>query len=200
MRRKVLHAVALVLVLASLAEAEEKGVEPDLVTRVCSTCHGAHGVSISPMFPHLAGQQPQYLEAQLKAFRDHSRANPLAQAFMWGMAARLTDERIIQLAAYYASQPRAVGKSAEGPSVAAGEKIFTEGIEAQQIVPCQICHGPEAAGNGPFPRLAGQHRNYLEKQMQAYAVNLRANEIMHQNAKNLTTLQIAQVAAYLSSR
>jgi cytochrome c553 len=200
MRGKVLHAVAVVLVLASLAEAEEKGVEPDLVTRVCSTCHGAHGVSISPMFPHLAGQQPQYLEAQLKAFRDHSRANPLAQAFMWGMAARLADERIIQLAAYYASQPRAVGKPAEGPSVAAGEKIFTEGIEAQQIVPCQICHGPEAAGNGLFPRLAGQHRNYLEKQMQAYAVNLRANEIMHQNAKNLTTLQIAQLAAYLSSR
>jgi len=36
--------------------------------------------------------------------------------------------------------------------------------------------------------------------MEAYAINSRANEIMHQSAKNLTDLQIAQLAAYLSSR
>jgi len=197
---KVLHALVMIFVLASVSEAEEKAAVRDLVTRLCSTCHGARGVSISPMFPHLAGQQPQYLEAQLRAFRDRSRADSLAQAFMWGMASRLTDERIIEIAAYYASQPPAVGKPAELPSVAAGEKIFTEGIEAQQVAPCQTCHGAEGAGNGPFPRLAGQHSRYLEKQMEAYAVNSRANEIMHQSAKNLTDLQIAQLATYLSSR
>ena len=152
------------------------------------------------MFPHLAGQPSQYLGAQLKAFRDRSRADSLAQAFMWGMASRLTDERIVEIAAYYASQPPAVGKPAKLPSVAVGKKIFTEGIEAQQVVPCQTCHGPEAAGNGLVPRLAGQHGRYLEKQMEAYAINSRANEIMHQSAKNLTDLQIAQLAAYLSSR
>jgi len=192
--------MVVILVLASLAEADEKAGVPELVTRVCSTCHGARGVSISPMFPHLAGQPPQYLEAQLKAFRDHSRADHLAQAFMWGMAARLTDERIVEIAAYYAAQPPPVGKAAERPGAAAGERIFTEGIEAQQIAPCQACHGAEAAGNGSFPRLAGQHRRYLEKQMEAFAVNHRANEIMHQSAKNLTALQITQLAEYLSSR
>jgi len=192
--------MVVILVLAGLAEAGEKAGVPDLVTRECSTCHGARGVSVSPMFPHLAGQPAQYLEAQLKAFRDHSRADHLAQAFMWGMASRLTDERIAEIAAYYASQPPAVGRPARLPSVAAGKQIFTEGIEAQQVVPCQTCHGPEAAGNGPTPRLAGQHHRYLEKQMEAYAVNSRANEIMHQSAKNLTDLQIAQLAAYLSSR
>ena len=200
MSGKVLHAVIMILVLASMSEAEERAAVRDLVTRLCSTCHGPRGVSISPMFPHLAGQQPQYLEAQLKAFRERSRADSLAQAFMWGMASRLTDERIVEIAAYYASQPPAVGKRTELPGLAAGEKIFTEGIEVQQVVPCQICHGPEAAGNGPVPRLAGQHSRYLEKQMEAYAVNSRANEIMHQSAKNLTDLQIAQLAAYLSSR
>jgi len=192
--------VAVILVLASAAEADEKAGACDLVTRLCSTCHGARGVSISPMFPHLAGQPSQYLGAQLKAFRDRSRADSLAQAFMWGMASRLTDERIVEIAAYYASQPPAVGKPAKLPSVAVGKKIFTEGIEAQQVVPCQTCHGPEAAGNGLVPRLAGQHGRYLEKQMEAYAINSRANEIMHQSAKNLTDLQIAQLAAYLSSR
>src|SRR5262249_24384385 len=96
---KVLHAVAVILVLASAAEADEKAGACDLVTRLCSTCHGARGVSISPMFPHLAGQPSQYLGAQLKAFRDRSRADSLAQAFMWGMASRLTDERIVEIAA-----------------------------------------------------------------------------------------------------
>ena len=34
----------------------------------------------------------------------------------------------------------------------------------------------------------------------AFAANLRANEIMHENSKNLTALQISQVAAFLSSQ
>ena len=201
MKANVLCALVAVLTfLAGIGEAAEKGAVPDLVTRVCSACHGAHGASISPTFPNLAGQQIVYLETQLKAFRDHSRADPHAQAFMWGMAAQLTDSGITEIAAYYASQPPASGKSAGSAEVAAGKKIFNDGIEAQQVPPCQSCHGAEANGNGPFPRLAGQHRNYLEKQLEAFAVNLRANEIMHQNSKNLTALQISQLAAYLSSR
>jgi cytochrome c553 len=48
--------------------------------------------------------------------------------------------------------------------------------------------------------LAGQHRGYLERQLGAFAANLRANPVMHENSKNLTALQISQVAAFLSSR
>lgn len=176
-----------------------QGVEPDLVRRECSTCHGAQGVSASATFPNLAAQQPVYLEIQLKAFRDHSRADPHAQAFMWGMAAQLTDDAIAEIAAYFASQPPAHGGHADATEVVAGRKIFEEGIPAQKVPPCQSCHGAQAQGNGPFPRLAGQHRAYLEKQLEVFATNLRANEIMHQNAKNLTALQISQVAAFLSA-
>jgi cytochrome c553 len=201
MKANVLYAVVAVLtLLTGIGEAAEKGAVPDLVTRVCSTCHGARGLSISPTFPNLAGQQTVYLETQLKAFRDHSRADPHAQAFMWGMAAQLTDSTIIEVAAYFASQPPASGKPADLAEVAAGKKIFNDGIEGQQVPPCHVCHGAEAKGNGPFPRLAGQHRSYLERQLEAFAVNLRANEIMHLNSMNLTALQISQLAAYLSSR
>jgi cytochrome c553 len=59
---------------------------------------------------------------------------------------------------------------------------------------------PNAAGNAVFPRLAGQHRSYLEKQLEVFATGLRANAIMHEPAKNLTALQISQLAAFLSSR
>jgi cytochrome c553 len=200
-KANIMHAAVTALVLMSaLAEAQEKSVPPDLVTRVCSTCHGPRGVSISPMFPHLAGQQAVYLETQLKAFRDRSRADPHAQAFMWGMAAQLTDSAITEIAAYYAAQPPAPGKPAGREEIAAGKKIHEEGIAAQQVPPCQSCHGDKAAGNGPFPRLAGQHRAYLERQLAAFISKARANEIMHQNAQNLTALQISQIAAFLSAQ
>jgi cytochrome c553 len=195
----VMYAVGAGLVLiATLTEAQEKAA-PDLVTRVCSTCHGPRGASISPMFPNLAGQQAVYLETQLKAFRDRSRADPHAQAFMWGMAAQLTDPAITEIAAYYAAQRPAAGKPAGREETAAGKKIFEEGIPAQQVPPCQSCHGDKAAGNGPFPRLAGQHRPYLERQLAAFISNARANEVMHATAKDLTALQISQIAAFLSS-
>jgi len=197
----VMYAVAGGLMLVSaLAEAQQKSTPPELVTRVCSTCHGPRGISISPMFPNLAAQQPVYLETQLKAFRDRSRADPHAQAFMWGMAAQLTDAAITEIAAYYAAQPPAPGKAAGRDETAAGKKIFEEGIPAQQVPPCQSCHGDKAAGNGPFPRLAGQHRPYLERQLAAFISNARANEIMHANAKDLTALQISQIAAFLSGQ
>ena len=201
MKATVMYAVAGGLMLVSaLAEAQQKSTPPELVTRVCSTCHGPRGISISPMFPNLGAQQPVYLETQLKAFRDRSRADPHAQAFMWGMAAQLTDAAITEIAAYYAAQPPASGKPAGRDETAAGKKIFEEGIPAQQVPPCQSCHGDKAGGNGPFPRLAGQHRPYLERQLAAFISNARANEIMHANAKDLTALQISQIAAFLSAQ
>jgi cytochrome c553 len=200
MRGSVVYVAVMVVALtAGSARAADESAAIDLIRRVCSSCHGAQGISVSPTFPNLAGQQAPYLEAQLKAFRDRSRADPHAQAFMWGMAAQLTDETIANIAKYLAAQPPAPGTRAEPAEIAAGKKIYEEGISAQNVLPCQSCHGNKAQGNGPFPRLAGQHRGYLERQLGAFAANLRANPVMHENSKNLTALQISQVAAFLSS-
>lgn len=190
--------VALATGLGHAAQTPSSGAI-DLIRRECSTCHGARGISVAPTFPNLAGQQSGYLEAQLKAFRDRSRADPHAQAFMWGMAAQLTDRTIAEIAAYFAAQSPAPGKPADAAEIAAGKKIYEEGIEGH-APPCQSCHMKNAEGAGVFPRLAGQHRSYLEKQLEAFATNLRANPMMHENSKNLTALQISQVAAFLSSR
>lgn len=200
MRANVVYAAVMGVVLTTgLAQAADNTAALDLIRRECSSCHGPRGISVSPAFPNLAGQQAPYLEAQLKAFRDRSRADPHAQAFMWGMAAQLTNETIKEIANYFASQRPAPGTRSDPVEVAAGKKIYEEGIPAQNVPPCQSCHMNKAQGNGPFPRLAGQHRSYLEKQLEAFAANLRANPIMHENSKNLTALQISQVAGFLSS-
>jgi cytochrome c553 len=168
---------------------------------VCSSCHGMGGKStLSSTFPRLAGQQDEYLVTQLKAFRDKSRADPHAHTYMWGMAARLTDPTIDGLAAYYSAQPPIHGAPSDSAEMAAGKKIFDEGIPASNVPACAACHGEQAQGAGAIPRLAGQHRSYLERQLDAFSSNARANEIMHENSKNLTAQQISQVTAFLSAQ
>jgi cytochrome c553 len=202
MRAKVFYAVVAGAVLATtaLAHAADNGAALELIRKECSTCHGPRGVSVAPTFPNLAAQQAEYLEVQLRAFRDHSRADPHAQAYMWGMAAQLTDTTIKDIAKFFAAQPAAHGAPADPAEAAAGKKIYDEGVPSQSVPACRTCHMPNATGNGPFPRLAGQHRGYLEKQLEVFATNVRSNEVMHATAQTLTALQISQLAAFLSSQ
>jgi len=180
----------------------ESGVPDSTVAgtlHVCASCHGPDGRSISPTFPRLAGQQKDYLVAQLQAFRDKTRADPHAQTYMWGMAARLSDPTIEGIAAYYASQTPVAGAPNASPETAAGKQIFTDGIPSESVPACMACHGEKAEGNGPIPRLAGQHQAYLARQLEAFASMARANEVMHENSKDLTPQQISDVTAYLAT-
>uniref|UniRef100_UPI001930DEDC c-type cytochrome n=1 Tax=Herminiimonas sp. CN TaxID=1349818 RepID=UPI001930DEDC len=78
--------------------------------QVCSNCHGVQGISESPNFPNLAAQTPLYIEAQLKSFKNHGRSDPAGFEYMWGISARLSDEQISGLAAYFSAQSPAPGK------------------------------------------------------------------------------------------
>lgn len=69
----------------------------------CSACHGADGNSLVPMYPHLAGQQAQYLESSMKAYRDGQRTGATA-AMMTPMVASLSDQDIADLSAYFSQQ------------------------------------------------------------------------------------------------
>lgn len=198
--RAIVVAVAVVVLTGGSVPAGEKGVAIELIRRECSACHGARGISVAPTFPHLAGQHAAYIEAQLKAFRDRSRSDPKAQAFMWGMAAQLSDGTIADIAAYYAAQPPPPGGMAQPADVGAGRKIYEEGIEAQHVPPCQSCHMKHGEGAAVFPRLAGQHKGYLEQQLEYFASGLRTDPTMRESAKNLTARQIAQIAAFLGTR
>lgn len=65
----------------------------------CAACHGTSGISIAPIYPNLAGQKEAYLVAQLKAFRDGTRKNPIMQP----MAQDLSDTDIANIAASLAT-------------------------------------------------------------------------------------------------
>jgi cytochrome c553 len=167
---------------------------------VCASCHGLEGHSDNPSFPNLAAQQEEYLVNQLKAFRGKTRADPHAHTYMWGMAAKLDDATIEGLAKFFASQ-RAAPPSHQDPIlVAAGEKIYRNGVEWENVPACVLCHGETGEGGGAIPRLADQHRVYIEGQLRAFKVNSRNNETMHANAVGLTPDQISAVAAYVASR
>jgi len=165
----------------------------------CATCHGINGRSVAPTFPNLAAQVAPYIEAQLHAFKDQSRADPDAQAYMWGMASQLSDPMISELASYFAAQPAAEGKPGNAALIAQGKHVFEEGVPARQIPPCASCHGAHAQGMAAFPRLAGQHAPYLLKQLLVIQSALRTAPVMHGVVKDLSRQQMQAVVTYLES-
>ncbi len=135
-----------------------------LAQQVCAACHGIDGQAAYPMFPNLAGQQKDYFVVQMNSFRDHSRSDKYAIAYMWGMA-RLSDEQINVIADYYSLQKPMVGEQINSPELAHGKEIFEKGIPDIGLVACSTCHGVNGAGNAEIPRIAGQHSEYIYKQV-----------------------------------
>ena len=172
-----------------------------LAAQLCSSCHGVHGKSEAPMFPRLDAQVPQYLEAQLKGFRDRGRGETDAQAFMWGIASQLDDATIASLAEYYARQTAPAGPAGDSALMARGKEIFEHGLPAEGVPACASCHGAQAQGNGTFPRLAGQHDAYLLRQIAVFKNGTRANApVMSAVAHTLTDDQAKAVATFLQAQ
>ncbi|MCW8346141.1 MULTISPECIES: c-type cytochrome [Vibrio] len=69
---------------------------------ICAACHGADGMAVIPGYPHLKGQNEQYLVSSIKAYKNKDRNGGLA-AVMQAQASMLSDEDIANVAAYYAS-------------------------------------------------------------------------------------------------
>ena len=139
--------------------------------------------------------------AQLKAFRAQTRGDPDAVGYMWGMAGELDDATVDALAAYYAEQkPEASSAGRDAALVARGREIFEHGIQAEGVPACSSCHGPDAHGLQDFPRLAGQHAQYVLKQLASFQSNMRNVAIMHGVAQNLRLPEMQAVAAYLEAQ
>ncbi|MGB8276102.1 MAG: c-type cytochrome [Alphaproteobacteria bacterium] len=185
------------------AQADDASVAADLLKSLCANCHGKDGRTDNPTFPQLAGQQEEYMEAQIKAFRKRTRGDPHAQAYMWGAASSpaLTEGVIEAISGYYSKQKPAPSTPSEDKALAEkGKALYLYGAADKQIPKCAGCHGPKAEGDDVIPRLAGQHKEYLKKQIEAFQVTSRENPLMHQNAEHLTAEDIDAVITYLGSQ
>ena len=208
MRNAIILGAGLLLTLGvGATRADEPVADPAatahaerLAIGTCGTCHGVRGVSQQPKYPRLAGQNPSYLAAQLRAFRGQQRGDPEAIGYMWGMSASLEDSTIDALAAYYAAQP-APPATANGDAamVARGHDIFEKGVESAGVPACAACHGADAHGIADFPRLAGQHSQYVMKQLTSFQNNMRNVAVMHGVAQGLKTDEMRSVAAFLET-
>ncbi|MGH8611276.1 MAG: c-type cytochrome [Gammaproteobacteria bacterium] len=165
---------------------------------VCAACHSPDGNSLAPQWPKLAGQHAAYLEKQLADFKGGKRSDPA----MGPVAASLSDDAIPDLAAYYAQQEIAVGKAVK-EHVVLGRRIYHGGVQSSGVPACMACHGPSGKGNAAagFPALRGQHAEYTEKQLQAYAAGQRSNDgegaIMRDIAARLSSKEMQAVASYI---
>lgn len=198
MKKVFLVAAALaVMGTASSAFAAGDAAAGQAKAAACAACHGPDGNSFNPEWPKLAGQHPDYIVKQLKDFKAGVRQNPL----MSPMAAPLSDQDILDLAAFFSSQKTQLGE-ADPNLVAAGEKLYRGGNVASGVSACAACHSPTGTGNpaAMFPRVSGQYAAYVAKQLQDFKTGARTNDagqMMRNIAAKMTNEEIQAVASYM---
>ncbi|GAO34835.1 cytochrome C [Sulfuricella sp. T08] len=202
MKQAMVVAAVVGLMAASGVNAEAAKADPakaqQIVNTVCVACHGADGNSPAPANPKLASQHPDYLNKQLTNFKSGERKNPI----MTGMAAALSPEDMKNLAAYFGGQKLAPAAAKDQVLAAKGEKIYRGGVAAMGVPACSGCHGPTGSGiPAMFPRLAGQHGEYIETQLKNFRIGERANDpgkMMQMVAMKMSDQDMKAVAEYIS--
>ena len=204
--RLTLQMAVLALAFSASAHAQERmapasgGLEAKL--EYCKTCHGLSGQGYLGYFPmpRLAGQQPEYIEAQLRAFIERRRSNPI----MRNVAHVLSPSMLTALANHFKNLNAKPFGGAPRGSIATGKRIYEEGLPEANVPACSACHGTDGRGQNEIPRLAGQVYEYTVGQLtgwkkergQGSAVDTSA--IMAPTAHNMTRSQVEAVAAYVS--
>lgn len=177
----------------------------------CAACHGADGNSPAGAFPSLAGQHVNYTIKQLKDMKVAKEQGGRPVAEMAAFVPGLSDQDIADLAAFYAAQ-KPKGNSTKAELLEKGESVYRSGNLAKGVAACTGCHSPDGKGNkgAAYPLLAGQHADYIEKQLRAFrtgaeepnAGNARINDgdtrIMRDIAANMSDLEIRAVASFIA--
>ena len=157
----------------------------------CAACHGADGNSTIAQFPVLAGQTARYLYLELKDFKEGRRSEPSMQPAV----AKLSREDMLDLSEYFAAQkPRPIAFKADAARVARGKR------KADEVL-CTMCHLGGMKGQNEIPRVAGQHPEYVIKQLKAFKARTRTNDAgsMTSVAQTITEQDIEDLAHYISS-
>lgn len=192
-------AMSLWLVMIAPAQAANGNVAAGQAkAAVCAGCHGADGNGgADPLWPKLAGQDPDYIAKQLADFKSGARQDPI----MAGMAAPLSAADMKNIGAYYASLKPKPGAARDAQLAKQGEKVYRGGDAKMGVSACMSCHGPSGHGIPPrFPKVSGQNAAYTRKQMLAFKSGSRANdgETMTRIAFRMSEQEIKAVSEYMA--
>jgi len=165
----------------------------------CTACHGPEGNSISALWPNIAGQNAPYLLAQLAAFKDGARVDPL----MTSQAMLISEQDMADLAVYFEGLPAAAQSVKNAATVDRGEALYRGGNAEAGVPACLGCHGPSGRGNpaARYPALRGQHADYTAKQLNDYANDTRQTDgktrMMRDIAGRLSREDIEALSSYV---
>ncbi|QWD78066.1 cytochrome c [Polynucleobacter sp. MWH-Svant-W18] len=162
----------------------------------CITCHGPKGQSAIGTWPKLSAQHAAYTAKQLRNFKEGSRANPI----MMGMAATLTEQDMVNIAAFLSKQPVSQGVAQNKETIQLGQSIYRGGIAAKGVPACAGCHSPNGAGiPAQYPLLGGQWADYSYAQLVAFSNGTRKNgPMMTTIATKLSDQEMKAVADYIA--
>jgi cytochrome c553 len=161
----------------------------------CAICHGSNRQGQVDT-PNLEGQPGSAVYKQLRDFKAAARTNAIMSPF----AVKLSEQDMLDLAAYYAYLPRQPGPHRN--SAVTAPQIVVRGAPMRNVPACSSCHGTTDGKLGT-PWLDGQSAVYIRAQLQAFATGARRNDISEQMrniARQMTTAEIDEAAHYYASR
>ncbi|MCL1125898.1 c-type cytochrome [Shewanella surugensis] len=184
----------------------------------CAECHAIDGnPPITNQYhkqsPTLAGQNTDYLQRQLLAFKSGARQTDEMKAVMMDYS----PSEIHQIATYFSMQTLQINKNID-PTIdtlihsrhvdaiwaSKGEKLYQEGDEKRDIAPCKSCHGSYGEGSPQknAPQLTAQHARYIRMTLQHYQQGKRTTDKsmgspMQMITKKLSDNEIRELAAYI---
>lgn len=188
--KKILALLGLLAMIPAGAIAQDAAAGKEK-TVVCGACHGVDGNSTIPQNPILAGQNSRYIYLQLKDFKEGRRKDPL----MSPMAANLSRKDMFDVSAYYAAQKRTNQNSRGDASRAArGKQVADDAL-------CTMCHLGGFSGQNEVPRTAGQHYEYVLKQLKDFKTKTRSNDAGNMTAvlRTIPDEDLEALAAYIAS-
>src|ERR1700675_5211538 len=188
-----------ILVIVAAAAPSWAGDGDSAGVRNCTWCHGTSGQGYM-VAPRLAGQRPQYIESEIRSFREHTRDNPFSKQYMWGAVAALDRHTAQDLANYFATIPPKAANDGDSDLAARGRTIYLEGIPEANIASCYACHGPKAEGVRDIPRLGGLAYFYLKVRLEQWGQGYHSGveSPMPLVASHLGPGEIEALASYLS--
>ncbi len=202
--RTTLFALAVASVTAFSHAQEAKGdVEAGKQKiAMCIGCHGIVGYQASfpeiHKVPMISGQSAKFITAALVAYQKGERKHPT----MRGIAESLSEKDIADVSAYYEQH----GKTGAELPAKPGREPSVQVAELLKKGACVSCHGDNFAKpiDPSYPKIAGQHADYLFVALKSYKVEKNANvgrnnAIMGGVAKQFTNAELKALANYISS-